>query len=105
MFSKKHILRTMYRAQKGKCCYCGRLCHPYANIKGFSVPKNAATLEHRFDKFDLRRLTDTPLPLKVRYAMACYNCNNKRGTSRNAQFNKSDKDILTYDLRLLLNYF
>lgn len=89
--AKNKRKQRLWAAQNGLCCYCDvKMLHwddwknspalvaKYGNPpKAKSMPLTLATLEHLNDRFHpLRR---TPANGAKRLALACWECNNKRG--------------------------
>jgi len=89
MCKKKNKVRQarvlyLYSIQEGKCYYCGCHCSllTHDQHEGKKPPDNMATLEHLYDHWDLRRPFMDQLPDRVKFAMACYKCNQQRGIDR-----------------------
>lgn len=66
-----------------KCYYCG--CQTSLNEeqtmrtlrKKEKLKANTATIEHLYDRFDIRRY-DVSIPFEERFVLACYGCNQKK---------------------------
>lgn len=59
-----------------------------------SYPHDLATIEHLYDRYDIRRYTILTQDAKV---LACYKCNQKQANKRNKEMSKNYKELL--DLR------
>lgn len=79
------MLKQLYAEQEGKCCYCNCDCkfYPPEQLDNKSYPHDLATLEHLFDRFDIRRWAKHQGDGVEAHKMACYKCNTTRGFERN----------------------
>lgn len=70
-----HVRTILREKQGGKCCYCGvKMTPPVNRTKRRGQPATMETLEH------LCRLADGGGNRRDNLALACYSCNNGRGS-------------------------
>jgi 5-methylcytosine-specific restriction endonuclease McrA len=72
---RKRVKATLFTAQAGRCCYCGRAIDlaPKSWGIGNPAPDHFATLEH------LQRVADGGRSTRDNLALACFRCNTTRG--------------------------
>jgi len=98
---KRNRRHRLWILQGGKCCWCQRNMMHWNDLRsdptkkethGLKIgsdgverwkrlPLTLATLEHLRDKYDPTR-TINPVNKEPRWALACWECNNKRGAQR-----------------------
>lgn len=79
----RRVLRTLHKAQGGRCCYCGcGVIMPGSHSwkQNLQLRPNAATVEH------LRRKADGGTDRLDNLAMACKSCNSRRGAMSWVEF-------------------
>lgn len=69
-FKRKRVLGDLFYEHKRRCFYCGILTDWPKHIQGQSLLPYAATIEHLYPKWDIRRA------LSEKVVLACYKCNN-----------------------------
>lgn len=75
------------------CHWCGRLTRLTNNPNGI-IPDDAATVDHLYSKFDLRRWVKAEN--EKRYVLACRLCNWNRSFNEAAQLPKSSLQLRGY---------
>lgn len=85
---KKHRKTILFKDQNGKCYYCKKNMLFTISIQFNKQPKNLATIEHIYHKFDEQRKK------KGRWVLACYECNQKKGKEKEREFIYKKKNIV-----------
>lgn len=70
---RKHRIGLLKKAQGTLCCYCDCQMVEIKRVEGQTPPKDSMTLEH------LLRVEDGGSHDLDNLALACYECNTKRG--------------------------
>lgn len=100
--SKKNrrVVYDLWKKQNGHCYYCGvktvKLSPGFNGI----IPYNAATLEHLYSKYDIRRFLQKFK--RSNTVMACLKCNSDRATRENCMMKWHDLHWGIIDIRTLI---
>ena len=100
--SKKNRKKVseLWKNQNGKCYYCGiktiKLTPGFCGI----IPMNAATLEHLYSRYDIRRFIQ--INKRSNTVMACRKCNSDRATKENAEMKFHFLPLECFDIRNLI---
>lgn len=98
--NKRSRLAILYKEQGGICYYCGIKTIRIPSGTSGLLPDNAATIEHLYSKFDIRRwVQKSNLSNTV---MSCNRCNKNRCIRENCKYLLENKRLPKFDIITLI---